>query len=364
MLGLYVHIPFCNTICTYCDFPKIIANNCKKEEYINNLIRELHSYKAILKDVKTVYIGGGTPNSLDINLLKKLFIALKPYLDNSIENTIEINSELFTEEQAKLFKEFNINRVSIGVQTFDDRLIKIINRYHNKEIVNNAINLLKSNQIDNINIDMIYGLPTQTIEELKYDIDYLLGLDIKHISYYGLILEEKTVLEYQIKNKLIEEPDEDLTEEMAILVNKTLNNSRFNHYEISNYSLQNYESKHNLIYWNHEDYIGIGAKACGFYNNKRYQNNFILNKYYEKFIDFEEIISLKEAKKEYMMLGLRKIKGVNLNEYFLKFNSRIEEDFNLDKLFKYDLIEIVENHLRIKKEKILLGNVVFEEFVG
>ena len=126
MLGLYVHIPFCNTICTYCDFPKIIANDCKKEEYINHLIDELNSYKDKLKDVKTVYIGGGTPNSLDINLLKKLFLALKPYLDQSIENTIEINSELFNEDQAMLFSEFNINRVSIGVQTIIDRQIKAI----------------------------------------------------------------------------------------------------------------------------------------------------------------------------------------------------------------------------------------------
>ena len=364
MLGLYVHIPFCNTICTYCDFPKIIANDCKKEEYINHLIDELNSYKDKLKDVKTVYIGGGTPNSLDINLLKKLFLALKPYLDQSIENTIEINSELFNEDQAMLFSEFNINRVSIGVQTFSDRLIKIINRYHTKESVLKAINLLNKHNISNINIDMIYGLPTQTIEELKFDLDYLLNLNIKHISYYSLILEEKTVLEYQIRNKIIAEPDEDLTEEMAILVNETLNRSRFKHYEISNYALDNYESRHNLIYWNHEDYIGIGARACGFYNNIRYQNNFILKKYYEKYIDFEETISMKEAKNEYMMLGLRKIKGVNLKDYYLKFNSKIEEDFNLDKLLKYDLIEIVDGYLRIKKEKILLGNVVFEEFVG
>lgn len=364
MLGLYVHIPFCNTICTYCDFPKIIANECKKEEYIDNLIKELESYKDKLIDVKTVYIGGGTPNSLNNNLLRKLFEALKPYLDNSIENSIEINSELFNVEQAKLFKEFNINRVSIGVQTFNEKLLKIINRHHNKSMVLNTINILKEHNIDNINVDMIYGLPYQTIENLNKDIDELLDLDIKHISYYSLILEERTVLEYQIKNKIIENPDEDLTAEMAEILNKRLKNTKFKQYEISNYSLDGYESKHNLIYWNHDPYIGIGAKACGFYNNIRYQNNFVLKKYYENFIEFEENITVEESKKEYMMLGLRKIKGVKLEDYFLKFNSKIEEDFNLEKLFKYDLIEIVDGYLRIKEDKLLLGNIVFEEFVG
>ena len=364
MLGLYVHIPFCKTICTYCDFPKIIANDCKKEEYINHLINELNSYKDQLIDVKTVYIGGGTPNSLPINLLEKLLNALKPYLDNSIENTIEINSELLTVEQVQLFSRYNINRISIGVQTFYDRLIKIINRYHDYQTVINSINLLKKHNINNINIDMIYGLPTQTINELEEDINTLLSLDIKHISYYSLILEEKTVLEYQINNNIIEPLEDEIVEEMALLIDNRLNNSRFIQYEISNYSLNTYESKHNLIYWNHDEYIGIGAKACGFYNNKRYQNNFILHKYYEKYIDFEEIINIEEAKKEYMMLGLRKIKGVNLSEYFLKFNSKIEDDFDLSKLFKLDLIEIIDNHIRIKKDKILLGNIVFEEFVG
>jgi oxygen-independent coproporphyrinogen-3 oxidase len=277
MLGLYVHIPFCNTICTYCDFPKIIANECKKEEYIDNLIKELESYKDKLIDVKTVYIGGGTPNSLNNNLLRKLFEALKPYLDNSIENSIEINSELFNVEQAKLFKDFNINRVSIGVQTFNEKLLKIINRHHNKSMVLNTINILKEHNIDNINVDMIYGLPYQTIENLNKDIDELLDLNIKHISYYSLILEERTVLEYQINNKIIENPDEDLTAEMAEILNKRLKDTKFKQYEISNYSLTGYESKHNLIYWNHDPYIGIGAKACGFYNNIRYQNNFVLN---------------------------------------------------------------------------------------
>ena len=171
MLGLYVHIPFCNTICTYCDFPKIIANNQKKEEYINYLIKELETYKDKLKDVKTVYIGGGTPYSFNLSLLRKLFEALKPYLDSSIENTIEINSELFNEEQAKLFKEFNINRVSIGVQTFNEKLLKIINRHHNKSMVLNTINILKEHNIDNINVDMIYGLPYQTLDNLNKDID-------------------------------------------------------------------------------------------------------------------------------------------------------------------------------------------------
>lgn len=363
-LGLYVHIPFCKTICTYCDFPKIIANDCKKEEYITHLIEELESYSDKLTKVKTVYIGGGTPNSLTNDQLFRLFSALKPYLEQSKENSIEINSELFTKEQALLFKKFNINRVSIGVQTFNDRLIKVINRFHSFNTVKNTIDLLLDEGINNINIDMIYGLPTQTIDELNKDIDILLGLDIKHISYYSLILEEKTILEYQIKNKIIAEPDENVTEEMANIVYNRMKNTKFLQYEISNYALPGYESIHNLIYWNHEPYIGIGARACGYYNNIRYENNFVLSKYYEKYVSFEEYISIEEAKKEYMMLGLRKIQGINLSEYFKKFGTKVEDDFDLNRLFELDLIEIIDDFLRIKEDKILLGNQVFMEFVG
>ena len=363
-LGLYVHIPFCKTICTYCDFPKIIANDCKKEEYITHLIEELESYSDKLTKVKTVYIGGGTPNSLTNDQLFRLFSALKPYLEQSKENSIEINSELFTKEQALLFKKFNINRVSIGVQTFNDRLIKVINRFHSFNTVKNTIDLLLDEGINNINIDMIYGLPTQTIDELNKDIDILLGLDIKHISYYSLILEEKTILEYQIKNKIIAEPDENVTEEMANIVYNRMKNTKFLQYEISNYALPGYESIHNLIYWNHEPYIGIGARACGYYNNIRYENNFVLSKYYEKYVSFEEYISIEEAKKEYMMLGLRKNQGINLSEYFKKFGTKVEDDFDLNRLFELDLIEIIDDFLRIKEDKILLGNQVFMEFVG
>ena len=363
MLGLYVHIPFCNSICSYCDFPKMMAKSSSKSKYIDHLINELDSYKNQLTNVHTVYIGGGTPNSLDIGDFEKLLKALKPYLDVSVENTIEINSEIFTEEQAMLLSKYNINRVSIGVQTINSNLLQYIRRNHTKEDVDRTIFFLKKYNISNINVDMMYGLPHQSIEELEEDLNYILALNISHVSYYSLILEEKTILEYEIKHNQIQIPDDDCVANMANYITQKMDMSMFKQYEISNYAKEGYQSKHNLLYWNTEEYIGIGAGACGYINNIRYQNNKVLNRYYKNYIEFEEYISIEESKSEYMMLGLRKIEGINIDDYYNKYKTYPNYDFDIDKLINMGLIEVVNNFIRIKKDKILLGNLVFQEFV-
>lgn len=364
MLALYIHIPFCNSICSYCDFPKQMASHKKKEEYIDFLINEIDSKKDIIKEVNSIYIGGGTPNSLDIKLLEKLFIKLEQYLINSKENTIEINSELLTLDQVKLFKKYNINRVSIGVQTTIDRLIKKINRHHNLEMIKKSIELLHENHIQNINLDMMYGLPDQKMEDVIIDIDTILSLGVKHISYYSLILEDKTVLNYQLNHNQISLPDDDLVADMANLINQKLKMNKFNHYEISNYSLDGYQSIHNICYWKCDNYLGFGASAASLYNNRRYQNELSLNKYYKNIL-YEDInLSLFEAKQEFMMLGLRMLSGININEYFKRFKSYPNEDFDIDKLLKLDLIEFKNDIIRLKEDKYMLANIVFEEFVG
>ncbi|MDE5566336.1 MAG: radical SAM family heme chaperone HemW [Anaeroplasmataceae bacterium] len=364
MRGLYIHIPFCKSICSYCDFPKMIAKEEEKIKYLDALIKELELYKDELVSIDTVYIGGGTPNSLSDELLEQLLKALKPYLECSIENTIEMNCELFTLKQAQLFKKYHINRVSIGVQTFQSHLIKKINRFHQKEDVFKAIQILESVGIQNINIDMMLGLPGQTLLDLDHDLAVLKELKITHLSYYSLILEDKTVLNYQIKLGQVKLPDDDLVADMINKVNQNLKMRHFNHYEVSNYALKGFESKHNLIYWNTEEYIGIGAGACGYIHSKRYKNHIILSKYYEKNIEEEEFISVEEQKSEFMMLGLRKLSGISILEYQQKFNSSPFEDFKLEELISKGLLRYHQDRLWIDEEHILLGNLVFETFVG
>ncbi|MDE6407260.1 MAG: radical SAM family heme chaperone HemW [Anaeroplasmataceae bacterium] len=370
MNGIYIHIPFCNTICSYCDFPKQIAKEEVKESYLDYLLQELSSYEkkdwfkeVWSKRIESVYIGGGTPNSLALDQLERLFKALEPYLRNSIENTIEVNPELLTASQVLLFKKYNINRVSIGVQSFDPALIQSIRRNHTEEMVYEAVKLLKKEGISNINIDMMYGLPGQTMKKLKKDIKKVIGLKVPHISYYSLILEEKTILSYQMKHTQIVFPDDDLVVDMANYLTKKLKMRQFKHYEISNYAKKGYESIHNLGYWNCEEYIGIGASACGYYHNHRIQNDTTLHGYYAG-KKIKTYISIKEQKQEYMMLGLRKLQGIHIKDYYEKFKSYPKDDFDLDYLYKNKLIEEKNDFIRIKQDKIWLGNLVFEAFVG
>ncbi len=363
MKGLYVHIPFCKQICSYCDFPKQVAKKQLQEEYVKHLLEELREYHAYCHEIRSVYIGGGTPNHLSLSLLTALLEELAPFFKNSLENTIEINSELLTKEQAVLFKQFGINRISIGVQTFSNDLIQKIRRNHTKNTVLNAIKILREVGFNNINLDMMYGLPGQTLKDVAMDVEELLELKPQHISYYSLILEEKTILSYQLNHHQITLPDDDLVADMANYITQKLKLNAFKHYEISNFALEGYESIHNIGYWKCEEYIGVGAGACSFIDSYRIQNHFILPKYFKERVSIKEWISSKEAKSEYMMLGFRLTQGIKKEDYLLRFHHSIEEDFDLSNLFQKNLIEEVDGYIRIKEDKLLLGNLVFEEFV-
>lgn len=363
MKGLYIHIPFCKSICSYCDFPKMMAKQQVYETYISHLLKELEVYKQDLYDIRSVYIGGGTPNVLPDSLLQRLLEALEPYLRDSKENTIEINPELLTEKQVALMARYHINRVSIGVQTFNKIVLKAILRHHSYMDVRKAVELLDRYKIKNINLDMMVGLPFQTMQTLEKDFYFLDTLPIQHISYYSLILEEKTILSHQLKQHRIGLPDDDYVADMLIKVDQYLKKKQFIHYEISNYALRGYSSIHNLGYWNAEEYIGIGAGASGYLHNRRYTNHILLNSYYQTYIETSEIISIEEQKREFMMLGLRKLEGISLEVYQNKFHTTPFDDFNLKSLLEQGFIEIINQNLRIKEDKILLGNLVFQEFV-
>ena len=274
MISVYIHIPFCSNICSYCDFSKMYYNKNYVDKYLDELEKEIKSrYKKEI--VKTLYIGGGTPSSLDLEQLERLFQKISIFnLDKNCEFTIEANVENLDLDKIDLLKNNNVNRISLGVQTFDNDNLIYLNRKHTKEDVFNTINLLKENNINNINIDLIYGIDND-IDKVKTDIKYFLKLNIPHISCYSLIIEENTLLKYNNTNYI----DEDTEYEMYKYIEKTLEENGYKHYEISNYAKEGYESKHNLGYWDNEYYYGFGLSSVSFIDNYRINNTKNLTKY-------------------------------------------------------------------------------------
>ncbi len=363
MKGLYIHIPFCNKICSYCDFPKMVSSDSNKKLYIKRIKEELLYRKKELKNIDTFYIGGGTPNSLSIELLEELLDSIKEYIKNSKEATIELNPDLITKEQVLLLKQYGINRVSLGVESFNDEILKLLGRTHNKEIVFDKVELLKDNGIDNINIDLIFGIPGETLDDIKYNLDCFKKLNINHLSYYSLILEDKTIFSYMLKTKKLELLDDDLVADMYLYINDYLKNIGFNHYEISNYAKRGYESVHNLLYWNEEEYVGIGLGASGFIRPYRYTNYKTLKEYFNDYTEDKTLITIDDEKHEFFMLGLRKVNGVNLDDYIRIYKSDPFKDFDLKKLIDKGLLIYENNNIKINPDKLFIANVVFEEFV-
>ena len=354
----YIHIPFCNTICSYCDFCKVYYKTNLIDSYLNSLSNEIDKYyKSEVLD--TIYIGGGTPSSLSINELNKLFsIINKLNISNYYEFSFECNLEDINEELLILLKKTKVNRISIGVESFNKRILKILNRRYNIDIIN-RINLCKK-YFDNINIDLMYAIPSETIDELENDIDTFLSLDIPHISTYSLIIEKNTVM-YNNKLKNI---DEDTDYEMYKLIIDKLK-SKYNHYEISNFSKFGLESRHNLTYWNNNNYYGFGVGASGYINNTRYDNTRSITKYIAGNYRLESNkLSYNEEVENAFILGFRKLDGINIKEFSdrYKFNP-----LNLNivkKLVKENKLVIDEYNIKISDDYIYLSNDILCNFLG
>ena len=360
MKSVYIHIPFCNNICSYCDFTKIYYNKKYINKYLDTLEYEIkNNYQNDI--IKTIYIGGGTPTSLDIEELTKLFNIIKIFnLNNKYEFTIECNIESLTKEKLDLFKNNNVNRISIGIETFNDKFLKYLNRNHTKEEIYIKIEYAKK-IFDNINIDLIYGLKNQSLDDLKEDIDDFLKLDINHISTYSLIIEPHTVL--YINNE--ENIDEEVDYEMYKYICNKLKKHGYNHYETSNFAKDGYESIHNLTYWNNDEYYGFGLGASGFINNIRYTNTKNIDKYLNK-----EFIYEKEEMNDYineqneLILGLRKIQGVHLDTFKQKYHKDIKEVFNIDKLLEERKLIIKDGYIFINPKYLYLSNDILINFIG
>ena len=354
--SVYIHIPFCRQICTYCDFCKFYYNKKWIKDYLRALKKEIkENYKG--EKITTLYVGGGTPSALDEEELKELFEVISSFnLNETFEFTFECNSEDLTKEKLTLFKENRVNRLSIGVQTFNKNLQKKLNRKLNLNNLKNAFKFF-----DNINLDLMYALPEQTINELKSDIDLLLDLNPKHISLYSLIIEPNTML--YIENT--KEINEDIQREMYDYLCEALESKGYSHYEISNFCQNGYESKHNLTYWNNNEYYGFGVGASGYVDGVRYENTRSISKYIQgKFILTKEKINKQRCLEDEFMLGLRKIKGINKNKFYQKFHKNITEIKEVQQLLEKGYLKEDSKQLFINPDYIYVSNEIIENFIN
>lgn len=358
--SLYLHIPFCMQICSYCDFCKMFYNEKMVNDYLEELEKEINQeYKNDY--LKTIYIGGGTPSCLNTNQLDKLFsITNKFNIEEEYEFTFECNISDINKELLEKLKQNKVNRISIGIETINEKFFKLINRYNDKDAIKEKIKLVKE-YFSNINIDLMYAFPNETKEDLQNDLDFFKELDVPHISIYSLILEENTKLYINNTKPL----DDELESNMYYDIINYLEEINYKHYETSNFSREGYESKHNLTYWNNEEYYGFGLSAGGYVDNKRYSNTRSLNNYLRGNYKLEEEeLDLRTKMENELILGLRKIKGIKKDDFFSKYNFKIEDIFDIMNMVDKKLIEDKEGYISIPKDKLYLSNQILINFIG
>lgn len=385
-IGLYVHIPFCKQKCNYCDFISFSNKEEKIEEYINCLCLEIsevgmgvnQDIKNKIIDgiiVKTIYIGGGTPSYIDSKYIKRVLetIFAKFNVEQNAEITLELNPETVNKQKILQYKQIGINRLSMGVQSGNNELLKMLGRIHTYEKFEQIYKMAQETGFYNINIDFMIGLPNQTIRDIEIMLEKINTLKPTHVSVYSLIVEENTNLDKKIQERKLILPEDELERKMYWKVKKELEKMGYIHYEISNFAIPGYEAKHNLDCWNQKEYMGFGVAAHSYTDRARFSNienveeyieNTKNNKLENNFVFHEKQDKLSQMK-EYVMLGLRKIQGVECIGFETKFNQDIFEVFDkeIEKLLKEGLIEIENGNIKLSNKGIDLANLVWEEFV-
>ena len=345
--AVYIHIPFCNYICAYCDFCKVFYNREYVNKYLDALDKEIKSnYKGDI--ITSLYIGGGTPSSLSLGELERLFNILKIFtLSKDCEITFESNSDSLTLDKIKLLKKYGVNRVSLGIETINKKLQEVIERRTSKESVINCINNLKKEGITNINVDLIYAIKGETLDDLKKDIDFIISLDVPHISTYSLIIEDNT----KLKIKGVKNIDKSIDRIMYDMISSILKNNNYIHYEISNFSKEGYSSKHNLKYWYNLEYYGFGVGASGYIDNIRYTNTRSITNYINgKTILDKEIVTVKDKMFYEVMLNLRTNRGIDKEIFKDKYKTNIDDIFEYKDLVKDKVLFEDRKYLRVKEE--------------
>ena len=407
-LGIYIHIPFCKHKCYYCDFVSFSNKQNLVKSYIEAIKTEINEYfnhKKILENfnVTTIYIGGGTPSCIDSKYILEVLELLKNKLKKNqtkfedMEITIEVNPGTVDREKIEMYKKAGVNRLSIGLQSTNNKILKEIGRIHTFENFLETYNMASQIGFDNINVDLMIGLPDQTIEDVKESLNQITKLHPvpTHISVYSLIIEEGTVIEKLIRENKLKEMDEELERNMYWYVKNTLELNGYEHYEISNFAKTGKASKHNTNCWLQKEYIGIGAAAHSYLNSVRYANTTEIEQYIirmkqldkqviedvlnlsdnsietnlkekiKPIYEIEEVQTVEDKKKEYMLLGLRKLEGVQISKFKEKYvdNPIFLFRKELEKMVKEDLINIDGDYIKLTNKGLDLANLVWEEFV-
>ena len=366
----YVHIPFCTQICYYCDFSKVFIKNQPVDAYLEHLIQETRSYE--IGKLRTLYIGGGTPTALSAQQLAYLLTELPKVMDLSEieEFTIEANPGDLDPDKIAVLKDSQVNRVSLGVQTFDNKMLKKIGRSHQEQDIYDNIRHLKQAGFDNISIDLIYALPGQTMDQVKENVAKAIDLDIPHMSLYSLILENHTVFMNRMRRGKLPLPKEELEAEMFEYIIEELEKAGFEHYEISNFSKPGFESRHNLVYWDNAEYYGLGAGASGYVDGLRYKNHGPIRHYLEaveagKARITEEHLTPEEKMEEELFLGLRKKTGVSKARFEEKFGVSFDQRYGqvVASLTEQGLLVPDNKQVRMTKRGLFLGDTVAEKFI-
>ena len=385
-VGLYIHIPFCKQKCQYCDFKSYAG----KEKFIDTYIRWLEfelkgvgegnrlDYENNLDDlavVKSIYIGGGTPSFIDGKYIEEILSIANEYytVDDNAEITIEVNPGTIDKDKFETYLRNGINRISIGLQSTHNRLLKELGRIHTYEDFLNTYNLARNVGFKNINVDLMLGLPNQSLQDLEESLKEIIKLNPEHISVYSLIIEEGTLFYKKLEMNEIVLPDDELERKMYWVTKKELENAGYIHYEISNFAKPGFESKHNLSCWNQEEYIGIGVAAHSYTNDVRYSNIDSIEEYIKNYEEDNEtdnfVFHEKQTKiskmKEFMMLGLRKIQGIRIQDFKNKFGENPIYLYRkeLEKIVNEGLLEIDGDVIKLTNKGIDLANLVWEEFV-
>lgn len=375
--GIYIHIPFCKRKCYYCDFISYSNKTELIDPYIESICLEIENWKKGINvsqyNITTIYIGGGTPSYIEPKHILQILKHLKEFVKPNVEITIEINPGTVINSKLEKYKEAGINRLSIGLQETHESLLKTIGRIHNYEEFEKTYNWARGAGFKNINIDLMVGLPNQTIQDIKENLEKVLKLKPEHISVYSLIVEEGTKIEKQIESGKLQLPDEELERSMYWYVKNTLEKKGFKHYEISNFSKEEKESKHNMNCWNQEQYRGFGIAAHSYIEGVRFSNTANLEEYIENISkgDFGNNIRVHERqkeesmKREYMLLGLRKLEGVSITAFKNKYkeNPLFLYKNELNELVKEKLIIIGGDRIKLTNKGLDLANLVWEKFV-
>ncbi|MGJ9381681.1 radical SAM family heme chaperone HemW [Salipaludibacillus sp. CF4.18] len=374
--SIYVHVPFCEQICHYCDFNKFFLENQPIDEYLALCEKEmkLTQEKFPSQDkIETIYVGGGTPTSLSTEQLKRLLLSIKSHfpLADPVEWTVEVNPGSADKEKLAMLKEIGVNRLSIGAQTFDPKLLQAINRDHKTSDIERTVHMSREAGITNLSLDLMFGLPNQTMAQWESTLKEACDLPIEHISAYSLKVEAKTVF-YQMHRKgqlslLPQELEADMYEKLR----EVLQINDFQQYEISNFAKNGLKSEHNLTYWNNDEYYGIGAGAHSYVNGVRRANNGPLPKYMKAlrqnalpYLEEHEV-PVKEKMEEQMFMGLRKLEGISSETFYERFSLGIHDVFPdvIDSLKANSLLEEKNQFIRLTDKGLLLGNEVFEKFL-